>query len=54
MSNKGFQYIQNGVAQTGFYDVVTNTFVGVGRTITTVMNPGNPANYLANLVSRGL
>jgi RHS repeat-associated protein len=47
-----FSYVQNGLPTTGYYDWVSNTFVGVGSRITTVVAPGNPSNYLQNVLGR--
>ena len=47
-----FSYVQNGETLTGYYSSNTNTFVGVGNRITTVIQPSNPANYLRNLMGR--
>jgi len=48
-----FSYVQNGQTLTGYYEPLSNTFVGVGSRITTVINPSNPSNYLLNLLGRG-
>jgi hypothetical protein len=45
-----FPYLQNGEALTGYYNPLSNTLVGVGQRITTVINPRNPSNYLFKLV----
>jgi hypothetical protein len=47
-----FNYVQNGETLRGYYDSFTNTLVGVGDRITTVINPSNPSNYLSNLFKR--
>lgn len=52
MDQTPFQYRQNGDILNGFYDASTNTFVGVGNRITTVIRPSNPDNYLNNLRNR--
>ena len=52
LDQEPFQYIQNGSVQNGYYDASTNTFVGVGDRITTVIRPKNPENYLNNLRNR--
>jgi hypothetical protein len=51
-SGQSFPYVQNGQALTGYYNPLSNTFVGVGQRITTVVNPTNPSNYLSNLLGR--
>jgi RHS repeat-associated protein len=38
--------------RTGYYDPVTNTFVGVGDRVTTVIRPRNAENYISNLMSQ--
>lgn len=52
MDQTPFQYRQNGDILDGFYDPATNTFVGVGDRITTVIRPRNPENYLNNMRNR--
>ncbi|WP_370446618.1 hemagglutinin repeat-containing protein [Pseudovibrio sp. Ad37] len=52
LDQQPFEYIQNGRMQNGYYDAATNTFVGVGERITTVIRPRKPENYLNNLRNR--
>ena len=52
MDQQPFSYVQNGQTLKGYYDASSNTFVGVGDRITTVIRPRNPTNYLNNLRNR--
>lgn len=52
MDQQPFSYVQNGQTLHGYYDASSNTFVGVGDRITTVIRPRNPTNYLNNLRNR--
>ncbi|WP_207106127.1 DUF6862 domain-containing protein, partial [Rhizobium sp. CFBP 13717] len=52
MDSKPFQYLEKGKWHDGYYDAKTNTFVGVGDDITTVIKPKNPTKYIANLKAR--
>lgn len=52
MDQQPFSYVQNGQTLQGYYDASSNTFVGVGDRITTVIRPRNPTNYLNNLRNR--
>ena len=52
MQKPPFSYIQNGQTLQGYYDPASNTFVGVGERITTVIKPRNPQTYLDNLRKR--
>lgn len=44
--------MQDGERLTGYYDAATNTFVGVGSRVTTVIRPKNPDKYIANVKGR--
>jgi len=49
-SGQSFPYVQKGQTLTGYYNALSNTFVGVGQRITTVINP--TSNYVSNLLRR--
>ena len=49
--NSGESFTYDG-DKTGYYDAATNTFVGVGEKITTVINPSKPENYIRHLKER--
>lgn len=51
-AGESFTYMQNGARLTGYYDAASNTFVGVGDRITTVVRPKNPTSYIANVKAR--
>ncbi|WP_164881187.1 hypothetical protein [Paenirhodobacter huangdaonensis] len=44
MDQQPFSYVPKGEALQGYYDASSNTFVGVGDRITTVVQPRNPTN----------
>lgn len=52
MDQQPFSYVQNGQKLQGYYDAASNTFVGVGDRITTVIRPRNPQNYIDNIRNR--
>jgi filamentous hemagglutinin len=52
VSGESFNYMQGGERLTGYYDAASNTFVGVGNRITTVIKPKNPDKYIANVRGR--
>ncbi len=52
LKQKPFDYVQKGDKLKGYYDKNSNTFVGVGNRITTVIKPRNPVSYLNNVRDR--